>query len=267
MRMEKVWRLALVCAVAVGIFGLIQVLGGYLIAEIALIDGQDDEVTVEVVEKTILRLEAEDYYTYQLGVYSEPEAAQGVIDRLASVGYRVWASEDDGYRLYVGCWGEKPADGELLGVFREVTSEGCVSKRTLNMVSLKYRDSADIYVERIAPLVAAVDVVLKYSLRMFDGVGYAQYAAENWQEMIGVLNQEMGEIETEIAAIMATSALAESERGAMADLGEKISDYRESLGYIMSGANDEAVYLAQSYLLGLIDSYHESIEKLSESAK
>lgn len=267
MRSEKVWRLALVCAVAVGVFGLIQVLGGYLIAEIALIDGQDNEVTVEVVEKTILRLEAEDYYTYQLGVYSEPDVAQGVIDKLAKEGYRVWASEDDGYRIYVGCWGESPADSELPAIFRELGSEGCVSKRTLNAVSLKYKDNADIYAERIAPMIAAVDVVLKYSLKMFEGGGYERYAAENWQEMIGILSQEMTEIETEIAAIMATSALEESERGAMADLGEKISDYRESLGYIMSGANDEAVYLAQSYLLELIDNYHDSIEKLSESAK
>lgn len=267
MRIDKLWRVGMIGVLAVGIFVLIQILGGYLIAEITLLDGHDDEVTVEVVEKTILRLEAEDYYTYEIGVYSEPEGAQSVIDSFAKKGYRVWVSEDDGYRLYIGCWGEAPADSELPAIFRELGSEGCVSKRTLNAVSLKYKDSADIYAERIAPMIAAVDVVLKYSLKMFECGGYEQYAAENWQEMIGVLSQEMTEIETEIAAICLSSESEEWEREVLTDLQGKIGNYRESLEYITSGGNDEAVYLAQSYLLELIDNYHDSITKLSASAE
>ena len=63
MSMKNIGKILTLILAAIVVFAAIQYVGGYLIAKITAFDESEDNVTVEVVEKTILRLEAEDYYT------------------------------------------------------------------------------------------------------------------------------------------------------------------------------------------------------------
>ena len=49
----------------------------------------------------------------------------------------------------------------------------------------------------------------------------------------------------------------------MLNLDDSLKEYRQGLEIIEQAQNDKALYLAQSYLLALIDCYHGAIANLS----
>jgi len=101
MRKKRIWHLVGILILAVIIFVTIQALGGYLIEQISSFNGSmADELRVEVVEKTILRLESMEYYTCQVGLFSDVALAQSIINNFAQAGYRVYPSANQPYRLY-----------------------------------------------------------------------------------------------------------------------------------------------------------------------
>lgn len=75
MSMKNIGKILTLILAAIVVFAAIQYVGGYLIAKITAFDESEDNVTVEVVEKTILRLEAEDYYTCHVGSFTDKNEA------------------------------------------------------------------------------------------------------------------------------------------------------------------------------------------------
>lgn len=265
MSMKNIGKILTLILAAIVVFAAIQYVGGYLIAKITAFDESEDNVTVEVVEKTILRLEAEDYYTCHVGSFTDKNEAQSKIDAFAQAGYRVFASSEAPYRLLLGAWSAKPDLTALPSEFQNIGSDVSIVKATLNDVSLKYTASDKLYSERIAPLVAAADVVIKHSLKMFEQSTYEQYSIENWQEMINLLKKEIAALEDESLALSLSEdgQNAEKINTEIAALTEKLTNYAQSLEYILSKKDDQALYLAQSYLLELIAQYHQALTNLS----
>ncbi len=263
MRQNHLLRFVLILILAAIIFFLVQGLGRYLIGEISSYNEplDEDQVTVEVVEKTILRLEPMEYYTCHVGAISDLALAQGEIDLFAQNGYRVYAVGEEPYHLYLGCWSQEADLNALPKEFQEIGADVYIAKNTLNTVSLKFKDNDQIFSEHIAPLVASIDVLLKQSLKMFEEPAYEQYTEESWQMMLDALDESLEQIDTEIAVIL----MDEDENIAqeMLKIDEALKDYKNGLDIIEQAQNDKALYLAQSYLLALIDCYHEAIANLS----
>lgn len=246
-------------------FVTIQLLGGYLIKEITAADN-NDEAAVEVVEKTILRLEATDYYTYQVGIFTQSAEAQEVIDAFAKEGYRLWVTAESPYQLLLGSWAENPQNEQLPEEIKNLGQDTVVVKKTLNEVSLKYKDADSIYKERIAPLLSAADVILKQSLNMLDGSSYTQYSETEWQKMTDVLKFELRELDDELEALILSSEVRDREKmsAALKNFQIKLNAYAASLDYINREKSERALFLAESYLLELIAGYHEMITEISE---
>lgn len=264
MNIRHLGRIGGMIFLAVLLFASIQLLGGYLIAELTSEDN-NDEVTVEVVEKTILRLETKDYYTYQLGIFAQSNEAQEKINACAQMGYRVWVTAQSPYQLMVGCWADKPTDMQIADEMKNLGQDAVVIKKTLNEVSLKYKDTDYIYQERIAPLIAAIDVALKQSIDMFAAPSYDQYTEDAWQKMIDVLKAELNDLDSELEAILLSSEVQNIKNiESLSALQAKMGNYAGSLDYIINNKNDLALYLAESYLLEFIATYHDTINLLSE---
>lgn len=263
MRRNRLVRFVIIIVLAAVIFFLVQSLGKYLIGEISSYNEPLDpnQVSVEVIEKTILRLEPMEYYTCHVGAISDLTLAQGEIDLFAQKGYRVYAVGESPYHLYLGCWGQDVDLTALPDEFQQIGADVYIAKNTLNNVSLKFKDSEQIYSEHIAPLIASIDVLIKQSLKMFETPQYDQYAQENWQSMITALNEELEQIDTQIAVILMDEEEIIAQE--MLKLSDALQGYQQGLEIISQSQNDKSLYLAQSYLLALIDCYHGAINNLS----
>ena len=83
--------------------------------------------------------------------------------------------------------------------------------------------------------------------------------------MINLLKKEIAALEDESLALSLSEdgQNAEKINTEIAALTEKLTNYAQSLEYILSKKDDQALYLAQSYLLELIAQYHQALTNLS----
>lgn len=249
-------------------FAFIQSVGGYLIGQLSHFQdtGQvlEQQVEEKVVKQMVLQLEPVEYYTFQIGSYTDASAGQAKINELAQLGYRVCVSQGPPFRLWLGCLGHEPQIEELPEAVRGSSSDIFVQKLLLNETALRFTADDGQVMEQVSALLSSYDIVLKHSLKMFQDYHYEACSDENWAEMIQQIIEEL-EVIQETGQAFLTEAANESVASGVLDLLTVTSEYEESLQLIQEKKTDKVVFLAQSCLLELIEQYHTFMEQESKT--
>lgn len=241
----------------------VQSIGGYLVDQLSAYNeaAPVPELAEEtkVIKYKVLRLEPTEYYSIQMGSYSDTVQGQETINKMAELGYRVYVSDGPPYKLWLGCSAEElTLPQELTGYGQDVHIE----KQMLNTVSLRFEEDNQLFAESISSLLSSYDVVLKHSLEMFEDGSYGQHSKEMWQQMTAQIDSELQLLINSIETLLEDPD-SEQVAGDFIDLQNETAEYQQSLQLLLNKENDKAVFLAQSYLLEVIDKYHTIMVKYS----
>lgn len=264
MKRSAIWRIIGGIVGLVAIFALIQGMGGYLIAQLSQFETKapdvDSPAETPVIHRQTLRLETVEYYTLQIGTFTDLTSGQHIIDELAQQGYRVFVTASEPYHLWIGCFGLANGMESIPEVIKEKGEDIYVAKALLNEKVLSFQEDQIFFKDYLVPLVEKSDVLLKHSLKMFQTAYYAAYDEELWQQQIQRLQEEIDGVHNfteEILMVDDNQQIAKP----LADYQVVLEEYSQSLAIISDKKNDQAVLLAQSYLLELISQYHQMIEQ------
>lgn len=266
MRQIKTWCTAIVFILLT--LGFVQAAGGYLAAKLSSLGDieQQSEISIEekIVKQQVLQLEPREYYTIQIGSYTDAISGQKRIDALAKAGYRVMVSKEPPYRLWLGCMGVSPSLEQLPDEIVSDTSDVFVEKQIMNQQNLEFFGENLAQWQEIASLVASLDVVLGHSLQLFQDYRYESCSRENWNGMIAQVQEELA-----IIAMSSEPVLQNLDDEHLADLLLELlicaNRYRESLTLIVEQEHTRMVLLAQSCLLELITCYHDFIAQSTKT--
>lgn len=244
----------------------VQTVGIHLVSRLSNLEASENTAELEIEEKVvkqmILQLEPREYYTIQVGSYSDVESCQERIDQCSKMGYRVFVSEDPPYQVYLGCVGRVLSLDELPEDIRSLDTDIFVQKRILDQTMFRFPATQSDHLQEIAVLITSFHVVLNHSLNLFQDYRYETCSEENWDAMITQVQSELVQIQ-----LSANTFLLEKQAEPLADhllrLLSAAEAYRESLDLIAEKKNTQVVLLAQSCLLELISCYHNFIEQSS----
>ncbi|MFZ5942747.1 MAG: SPOR domain-containing protein [Bacillota bacterium] len=255
--------LTIVIGAASILFG--QLLGGYYIYNLLLGDNLPQVASKQVKipappveKKMVLRLEPIDFYTIQVGVFSDVRSAQATIDRLVTLGFRPSVSSDAPYKIWLGCFSQRAEGKELEQSLQKAGFEAFIGKGLINDRALKFFSSNLYMKEKLAPALGKFDIAFNHSLKMFQSPKISTYELEIWEDMLKRLQDEVNE---SIKAIDGVLVLAESREfeNELVKVKEKAVSYNDSLGALLKNKSDKGVLYSQSYLLELIGAYHSLI--------
>lgn len=251
--------------VLLAVLGMIQGLGGYLVAELTQFEtpapAADSPAaeTPTVIRRQTLRLETMAYHTLQIGTFTDLTAGQHIIDELAKEGYRVFVTPSEPHHLWVGCFASAEGMQHIPEAIQAKGEDIYVTKALLNETVLSFDEDELFFKEHLVPLLEKSDVVLKHSLKMFQTADHGVYDEDLWQQQIQRLQEEIEHVHNFTEEVL-LEADAQSLAKPLADLQVLLEEYSQSLTIILEKKNDQAVLLAQSYLLELISQYHQLIE-------
>ena len=253
-------------AALAAVLALIQGLGGYLVSELTQFETTAPEVgspaetqTPAVIHRQTLRLETMAYNTLQIGTFTDLAKGQHIIDELAEEGYRVFVTPSEPYHLWVGCFAAPEGMQNIPEVIQAKGEDIYVTKALLNETVLSFDEDQLFFKEHLVPLLEKSDIVLKHSLKMFQTADYQAYDDALWQQQIQRLQEEIEHVHSFTEEVL-LEADAQPLAKPLADFQVLLEEYSQSLTIITEKKNDQAVLLAQSYLLELISQYHQLIE-------
>ena len=264
--MRKLKQWGMLCLVLLTTVIFVQTAGSYVALQLNRLDADAHQSELDVEEKTVkqhvLQLDAREYYTIQLGSYTDVDAGQAAVDALAKIGYRVFVSDGPPYRLWLGCMGTVPILDALPAEVRAIGSDVFVQKRILNQQNFRFSLDRSTIWQRVADWIASLDIVLKHSLQMFQDYRYEACSANNWNPMIAQIQQELVLV-TSAADAMLTASEEDHAVAMLLEVMSAANRYSESLALIAELQSTQAVLLSQSCLLELIACYHAFIRQNS----
>jgi len=264
--MQKIKRFFVLLLIVFGTICFVQAAGGYLAESLRSLDmDKDMQIDEKVVRQMVLRLEPREYYTVQIGSYTDTVGGQNTVDQLAQAGYRVFVTDGPPYQLWIGCTGQTLSIDALPQEIRTAGTDIFVQKQVLNRVQYRFPADASEEYQDASVLLASLDVVLKHSLQLFQDYQYEACSEENWNRMIAQIQNELQQIQTSSTAFLHQTE-DEQMVGDMLNLLAAMDSYRESLQLIVDKKSTRMVLLAQSCLLELIAYYHTLIEQNSISS-
>ena len=257
MRQMRTWGVVVVLVLLLVVW--LNGIGEYFVAQIQNFqeNGQAAEPQAEekVIHEMVLQLEPIEYYTFQLGSYSNVKDGQAKIDAMAQLGYRLFASDGPPYQLCLGCFGTALNIEVLPEVIRNENPDLFVQKKLLNETTLRFPSEDRQKMEPLASLLSSYDIVLKHSLKMFQDIRYEACDTTIWEEMIAQITEELSVIQQHKTTLL-EEPLDEPLISACLNLFDVTEEYAESLQRIQEQKKDQAVLLAQSCLLEVIQQYH-----------
>ena len=255
-------RLVTAMVILAGLLLIIQGFGSYLVERLSQFESAspiiNEPLETQVVKRKTLRLDTMSYYMLQVGVFNDSAAGQPIVDALAALGYRVYTTDQAPYHLWLGCVSDSEGLADYPAEIADIGQDIYVAQGLVNAAALSFNDDALFVAQRIVPIVEKSDVLLKHGLKMFQTYHYADYSEPIWQEQFDRLGGEIDALTADIE-----QALLEEESEALAmplvDLETTLEEFKQSLAVVAEKRNDRAVLLAQSYLLQLINQYHQLI--------
>lgn len=263
--MKKIFSMLFFLAV---LLFCIQTMGSYLVEEMRVLQETPElEITQEtqVVHYKVLRLDTMEYYTIQIGTYDDIMSCQEKINQLAAQGYRPFVSRQTPYKIRVGCFAEEAALEQIPEALRNSGQDVHLEKLMLNQHSLKFDEQNVFLLEQLSPLLTSYDVVLKHSLTMFQQWQATQYTTELWREMIAQLTAEGQEVSSHLEKLLTDHQCDEQLASQLLDLQKITGEYLVSLERLAEQPEDLSVWMAQSYLLELLEQYDEIIVTNTQS--
>lgn len=242
-------------------FGFIQILGGYLVEQLQQEREPISSIEEKVIQQKVLQLEPVEYYTVQVGTYQTATEGQKKINELANAGYRVCVSQESPYQLWLGCFGKEPQLTQLPAIIKD-SRDVFVKKKILNETAFCFPETEQESMESLATLFSSLHVTLCHSLQMFQDYRYDACEAQTWGNMITQIVDELTLIQQRVDIILEESEW-NSVESALRQLSDKIRSYQEHLDLVVEKESDQAVLLAQSCLLELIEQYHQCMKQCS----
>lgn len=244
----------------------VQLVGVHLVSRLSNLDVTEDSVELEIEEKImkqmVLQLDPREYYTIQVGTYSDVMQSQEKIDQLSKMGYSVFVSEDSPYQLCIGCVGRALSMEEVPKELVNIGEDVFIQKRILNQTTFRFPSDDAAKLQEVAVLITSFHVVLNHSLNLFQDYRYEACNSENWNEMIVQVQAELAQIQLSADNFLLDDGV-ESYADDLLLLLSAAENYSESLDLIVEKKNTKVVLLAQSCLLELIDCYHNFIAQSS----
>ena len=256
----KQWGMLLLVMALTMVF--VKTAGSYVAQELNRVEPIEHQSELYVQEKVIkqhvLQLTPREYYTVQIGSYTDVSGGQEVVDALALLGYRVFVSDGPPYQLMIGCMGAAPSIDTLPKEIIAIGSDVFVQKQILNRQNFQFPADDTVMWQNTANMVASLDVVLRHSLQMFQDYRYEACSADNWNNMIRQVQEELALIVSSGDNVL--GQLEDKQiAGMVLNLLGAVNDYSGSLSLIVENQSSKAILLAQSCLLELIDCYHDFI--------
>lgn len=249
------------------VLGMIQGMGGYLIAQLSQFETRAPEVDspaeTPVIHRQTLRLETMEYNTLQIGTFTDITAGQHIIDELATEGYRVFVTSEEPYHLWIGCFSSSDGMATIPEAIKVKGEDIYVTKALLNEKVLSFAEDQLFIKDAIVPLLEKSDVVLKHSLKMFQTAYYAAYDDALWQQQIERLREEIKDVHSFTEEVLLEADKQQLAKP-LADYQVLLEEYSQSLTIVLDKKSDQAVLLAQSYLLELISQYHQLIDTAND---